>query len=247
MGIGIVLLFWITAGVVFTAIGTGIATSEASELCYGISNPKQKKRITREVTLFPIGLFAWLIVVFVFQAAVNICCLQRDCGIGDGFGCPLPNGYALSGIDDVAYMRLYNPQTVPEGSDGLINNRPDAVRNVISLQVAKSYMAGASAENRISAGSDNLAGDSYFILDIRSGTQEKYTSIQELQTAAMKRGFKLQLQPIDEIYYQNRYTVFDRFVTFLQLGAPALYFYGVSRRARRFRLEELAQSFKEKR
>jgi hypothetical protein len=239
MGIGFVLLCWGFGGIVLTAIFTVIAFKEAPYRCFGIEDPERKQSLATELKLFPMGCFAWIVVVFIIQAAVNHNLLHRDIGLGDGFDCPLPNGYALTGIDETDRMRLYNPVTLPGAGYGASNdNRADVANNVISMQLAGQYMAGATATDPFRqhwAGSDSLQADSYFILDTRAGTQKRYKSVQELQAAAAKLGFKLELKPMNDVYRQNRFTIFDQIVLLLQFGLPFLYRYGLSRRVAKSR------------
>jgi hypothetical protein len=54
---------------------------------------------------------------FVFQAIVNVVLLHRDIGLGDGFECPLPNGYALSFIDTTDIGTVYEPKNRPVWSE----------------------------------------------------------------------------------------------------------------------------------
>jgi hypothetical protein len=59
---------------------------------------------------------------------------HRDPGIGDGWVCPLPNGYAIGMIDFTDRGYVYK-----ETQD--INSR-NALVNVCLLQIAGHYMAG---------------------------------------------------------------------------------------------------------
>jgi hypothetical protein len=151
--------------------------------------------------------------------------MHRDIGLGDGFHCPLSNGYALSGIDQTDHMRLYNPATLP-GGNGAVGDRTDAVDGVVEMQVSGPFVAGASANDlfkRCFAQADYLKPNSFFILDTRNGTQQHYNSKPELQAAATKIGFKLDLRPINDIYSDSRISWFDFFTLFLQVGAPVIY------------------------
>src|SRR4051794_11960498 len=97
MGIGFVLFAWGIIGSVLAGVGTLILRWLVAFVTRGANGSRRK--LLRAATLFPVVCLAWAGVVFAFQAVVNVVLLHRDIGLGDGFDCPLPNGYALTFID----------------------------------------------------------------------------------------------------------------------------------------------------
>jgi hypothetical protein len=114
MGIGFVLIAWGVIGLVLAGIGSLILRWTVAYFTRGANN--SRRWLLRAATGFPVACLAWAGTVFVFQAVVNVIVLHRDIGIGDGFDCPLPNGYALSFIDDTEMARCMIRKTVRYGA-----------------------------------------------------------------------------------------------------------------------------------
>jgi hypothetical protein len=135
MGLGFVLAFWGVIGSVLAGVGALLLRCVAARLTKGSAN---RERLVRAATLFPIACLIWAGAVFVFQGAVNRVLLHRDAGIGDGFDCPLPNGYALSFIDITDIGTLYK-----QGSHLLWNGTwENAINDVVVMELAGSYVLG---------------------------------------------------------------------------------------------------------
>src|SRR5262245_22296350 len=91
-------------------------------------------KTTLAFAAFPFACLAWVAVVFVFQATINGVLLGRDPGIGDGFECPLPNGYAITAIDTLDEGWICKPKV---SSDSVFNDPlGDQVGGVTKMQVA---------------------------------------------------------------------------------------------------------------
>jgi len=180
---------------------------------------RQRHWFVWAVTLFPFACLAWGGAVFVFQAAVNVLLLHRDVGIGDGFDCPLPNGYALSFIDVTDYGTVYNPKNRPVWSD----IRENAVDDVRAMQLAGRYILGGSDSKRTEHfGQNTGAVDRYFLLDTQTGKRTDFDTYDALRNAALQVSVRTNLVPIDSIYRKYRFTWFDGFAGLLLIGPPAV-------------------------
>ena len=91
MGIGFVLIFWGVLGLIGATIGSAILRQIASDFTQGRVRSSPQLRAIR---LFPFACIVWAAGVFISYAVINEVAFDRDAGIGDGWTCPLPNGYA---------------------------------------------------------------------------------------------------------------------------------------------------------
>ena len=206
MGIGFVLLFWAVVGTVLAAGATLVLSLIAGALI-----PKdysERKALLSQVKRFPLICLIWMFIVFCFQGAVNEVLLKRDCGLGDGWQCPMSNGYEILMIDDTDHGYVYNPKTQAFGGVG---EQEDAVSGVTVMQVAGTRIFGRKK-----------APDSYFVLDTVSGKTTKFSDPKTVEKAADELGTKLKLEPIATVYYQNRYTWFDLFAVLLLFAPPLI-------------------------
>src|ERR1700744_6427303 len=110
MGTALILLF-------FGIVGLTLAGVAALSLRWVVvrftRDGRNNARLMRAATWLPVACLAWAGTLFVLQAVVDVRLSPRDIGIGDGFDCPLPNGYALSFIDDTDVCTLYEPKGHP--------------------------------------------------------------------------------------------------------------------------------------
>ncbi|HXN56655.1 MAG TPA: hypothetical protein VN874_10335 [Myxococcales bacterium] len=183
---------------------------------------KDPSRVVLAATLFPLLCLCWGGAVFVFQAIVNEVVFHRDPGIGDGWYCPLPNGYALMMIDTTDQGMVYDPRTQPV--PGGFAPQQDAVAGVGVLQVAGRYIAGGTVD---SAGHDRSTRqgdrmDSYFLLDTVLGRYGRFSSFDDLRAATRAVGIELKLDPIERVYFKHRFTWFDLLAAILLGGPPLL-------------------------
>lgn len=181
MGIAFVLFFWGVIGLVLAGVGALTARMLVAYLTRGTIDGRQP--LLRQVTLFPFACLIWAAGVFVGQAAVNVVLLHRDIGIGDGFDCPLPNGYALTFIDTTEAGTVYNPKGRPIWSDV----GEDTVNDVRQMQLAEGYIIGAVDSKRFEHfGQDGRPVDSWFILDTRTGQRTDFKDYDALYVAAQR-------------------------------------------------------------
>jgi hypothetical protein len=128
--------------------------------------------------------------VFVFSAAVNVKVLHRDFGIGDGFDCPLPNGYALSFIDTTDAGTVYNPKDRPVWSEV----REDAVNDVTMMQLAGPYILGGVDSQRLEHWEQDLTvADSWFLLNTKTGERRDFKTLDGLRESARRTNITLNL------------------------------------------------------
>ncbi len=206
MGIGFVLIIWAFVGSILAGIGLLAFGGLAAFFTRGVPTGRRKAIVT--AGLFPFGCLAWAGIVFLFQAIINEGVLHRDCGLGDGWHCPLPNGYQILMIDVTDQGMLYNPKTQPNG-DGVMS-REDAVFRVRTLQVDGPIMLGgidSQALQHRGAGGSQI--DSYFVLDSRNGKTMTFPNSSALARVASQLGIGLKLEPIYTVYSRYRFTWFD--------------------------------------
>lgn len=217
MGIGFVLIAWGIIGLVLAVIGSLILRWVVACFTRGANNGR--RWLLRAATAFPVACLAWAGTVFVFQAVVNVMVLHRDIGIGDGFDCPLPNGYALSFIDDTDIGTLYDPKDRPVWSDV----KENAIDNVRVIQLAGSYVLGGSDSKRLEHfGQDGSPVDSYFLLDTRTGNRTDFKTYDDLREAAHHLSVQPSLVPIGSFYSKYRFTWFDAFAGSLLIAPPLI-------------------------
>ena len=177
-----------------------------------------RKSLILAASLFPLVCLGWAAAVFAFQAVINESILHRDAGLGDTWTCPLPNGYALLMIDTTDQGFVYNPKTQPEGGVG---EQKDAIAGVRLLQVAGRYILGGSDSHPFERSENNdQKVDSYFLLDTKIGEHTTFPSYEALSGQAQELGIVLNLERIDTVYRQYRFTSFDVFVGVLFCVPP---------------------------
>jgi hypothetical protein len=218
MGIGIVLIFWGLVGLIGATVGSVTLPRVASHFTQGAG--KDCRRLLLAMRLFPFACLAWASAVFVFYAVVNEIVFHRDPGIGDGWTCPLPNGYAIEMIDVTDRGFLYNPKT-QDINLGLHESR-DAISDVCELQLAGRYvLGGANCRAAVPHGpEDHDAILSYFLVDTGTGTHTDFPSYEALNRAATETNIQIQLDPIDVVYRRYRFTWFDAAAAAGMLGVP---------------------------
>jgi hypothetical protein len=215
MGIGIVLFFWGVVGLIGAAIGSLILPHIASYITQG--RVLGSRRLSWAIRLFPFACLGWAGGIFIFYAVVNEIAFHRDPGIGDGWWCPLPNGYAIEMIDVTDRGFLYNPKTQD------INSR-ESLSDVCVLQFAERHIVGgANCRTDVAHGPDDHdAVLSYFLLDTQTGNRLDFPQYNALSIAAAKVNVRLHLEPIDVVYGRHRFTWFDAAAAALMFGMPLL-------------------------
>jgi hypothetical protein len=158
--------------------------------------------------------------------------LHRDVGIGDGFDCPLPNGYALSFIDTTDAGTVYNPKGRPVWS----GVREDAVNDVTTMQLAGPYIFGGVDSHRLEHWEQNLiTADSWFLLNTKTGERTDFKSLEGLEESARRTNTKLSLVPIGDLYSKYRFTWFDALAGALLVLPPLAAFAFLTRWTLRLR------------
>jgi hypothetical protein len=163
MGPGTVLIFWGLVGLIGATVGSAILPRIAAHFTRG--RGEGAPRLTSAIRLFPFACLGWAGSVFVFYAVVNEIVFHRDPGIGDGWACLLPNGYAIEMTDVTDRGFVYNPKTRDINS-GLPESN-DALSDVCELQLAGRYILGGT-RCRVDvphAPDDRDTVLSYFLLD----------------------------------------------------------------------------------
>jgi hypothetical protein len=204
MGIGFVLIVYAVGGVAAAVIGALVLRGLAARF---VSRQSRSRRLLiRTVTALPFACLFWAGGVFVASAAVNVTVLHRDVGIGDGFDCPLPNGYALSFIDRTDVGTLYWPKRRPVWSDV----RENAVNNVTAMQLAGPYILGSlDSQRREHFEQEISAPESWFLLNTKTGDRTDFKTLQELEESARRSDIRLSLVPVGDLYSKYRFTWFD--------------------------------------
>jgi hypothetical protein len=214
MGITLVLATYAAVGLALAVIGSLTLLLVAAAFTRVFARGTYNGRLLRAVAIFPFACLAWAGAVFVFQGAVNLALLNRDVGFGEGFDCPLPNGYALRSIDGTSFT-LYDRKNGSAWS-GVAESAAEDVR---VMQLAGRYVLGASGK-RFELGRPTDALDSYFLLDTHNGERTEFKTYEGLSGAAQALNIKTNLTPISDVYYQYRFTWFDAFAGLLLLGPP---------------------------
>ena len=219
MGIGLVLIFWIVIGSILASIGFVVFGGTTAFLTRGVREGRKKAILA--ASAFPFSCLIWAGVVFIFQAAVNVGLLHRDAGLGDGWDCPLPNGYAIEMIDVTDQGTVYNPKT--QTVSGVVSGQNDVANCVRIMQVTPRYILGgldSKAYNYLGSNSDQL--DGYFILDTQAGTRTDIPTLDALRLSAASLGIQLNLEPIETVYDHYRFTWFDVVSAFLLIVPPLI-------------------------
>ena len=221
MGIAFVILIWGIIGIVVSCVGSCAMAWTTGFVTRGV--PKGRRRAIIASGLFPFGCLAWAAVVFFVQAYVNLRFFDRDPGIGDTWECPVPNGYRIVMIDVTDQGTIYNPKTqrYPDG----VSSQDDAIFGVRTLQVSGPYLLGGVDGKYSEHLMDHKEQvDSYFVLDSRTGKRSDFPSQDLLAATARRLGIQLNLEPIEQVYFEFRGTWFDRLTTALFLGPPFVLF-----------------------
>jgi hypothetical protein len=214
MGIGFVLIVYAVGGAIAAMIGCLVLRRVVAGFVPGSS--RSRSLLIRAVTAFPFACLFWAGGVFVLSATVNVVWLHRDVGIGDGFDCPLPDGYALSFIDRTDVGTVYRPN--PAWSDV----RQNAVDDVTAMQLAGPYILGSVDSHRRAHFEEEIsAPDSWFLLNTTTGERKAFKTLEALSNSARQSDITLSLVPIGDLYSKYRFTWFDAFAGVL-LVLPSL-------------------------
>jgi hypothetical protein len=219
MGLAFVLMIYAVGGAVAATVGCLLLRLVVSGFVSGSS--RSRTLLIRAVTAFPFACLFWAGGVFIFSAAVNVVLLHRDVGIGDGFDCPLPNGYALSFIDTTDAGTVYNPNGRPVWSEV----RENEVNDVTMMQVAGPYILGGVDSHRIEHFAQDIgAADSWFVLNTKTGERTHFKTLEELKESARRSNITVNLVPIEDLYSKYRFTWFDAFAGALLVVPPLIAF-----------------------
>jgi hypothetical protein len=216
MGLGIVLIFWVIAGVVVAVVGALVIGAATAFLTRRVQD---RRRVILTASFFPFLCLAWGGAVFVFQAVINEGVLNRDVGLGDTWHCPLPNGYSLIMIDVTDHGWVYNPKT--QGPGGAVGEQEDSVADVRLVQLSGTYLlGGAGGSSFEETESTGVQLNSYFLLDTRTGKRTNFTTYDTFAAAARRLGVEPKLEPIYTVYARYRFTWFEVFVGLLCAVPP---------------------------
>lgn len=221
MGIGVVLVFWTVMGIIVAGLTILTIVPAVWLLTRGVK--KDRWKVLLATTLFPFVCLAWGGVIIVFQAIVNDSLLERDCGLGDTWRCPLPSGYGILLIDRTDQGSICNKKT--QAADGIGDGPREAIIGVRDMQIAGRYIfasADGSATNSDLKKSELV--DRFFMLDTQTGKQTEFANCEELTLAADKLGVKLDLRPIYSVYQQYRGTWLDQLSCLLLFMPPLIVF-----------------------
>ncbi len=217
MGLGIVLLFWGVVGLIGASIGSLVLPRIASH--FTRATGKNSRRVILVTRLFLFACLVWGGGTFVAYAIVNEAVFHRDPGIGDGWSCPLPNGYALEMIDVTDRGIVYNPRS--QRTPGVMEQE-DALFDVRSLQIAGPYiLAGVGRQYPSDDGPEKCCMN-YFLLDTRTGRRTKLSNYDGLREAAARLGAQPSLETIDAVYTRYRFTWFDGVAALTMFSVPLL-------------------------
>ncbi len=224
------LIVFALGGAVAATIGCLVLRLLVARFVAGSSRPRTL--LLRSVTALPFACLFWAGGVFVLSAAVNVVLLHRDVGIGDGFDCLLPNGYALSFIDTTEAGTVYNPKGHPVWSEV----RENAVNDVTVMRLAGPYVLGGVDSHRAEHfGQDISAADSWFLLNTQTGERMDFKTLEGLKESARRSNIVLSLIPIGGLYSKYRFTWFDAFAGGLLFLPPLTAFVFLTRWTLRLR------------
>jgi hypothetical protein len=222
MGILFVAIFWIAILILSASLFSFILILATSYSTRGIE-PIKRRQVILIAGACPFISSAWILVMFVVLALINVCLLGRDAGIGDGFHCPLLNEYSVEMIDILDYGTIYKPKILPPG-EGDFEGRKDEVNEVRKMQISGNYILGKIGHRDLATWpySEDKQSVEYFILDTKAGVVATYKTYDEFGKAASELNIKLNLQPIEEVYHEYRSTWVDGFFPLLMLLGPIL-------------------------
>ena len=153
----------------------------------------------------PFLLVPWILLVFVGYSYTNGLIFHRDNGIGVNGHAPLPDGYLLGYVN-------YNPGyfLTPETPFGKFPNvGPDTIDGVTGLQVAGAYVLGSKYHPSTEGMDDSTSGTIYFLLDTRTRSIVKFSTLDELRSASIPKGINPSLESPPTVYLKYRRTWFD--------------------------------------
>ncbi len=228
-----VLILWGVVRLTGATIGSAILPRFAFYFTQG--TVQRSRRLIWAIRLFPFACLGWAGGVFVFYAVVNEMAFHRDPGIGDGWTCPLPNGYAIEMIDVTDRGFVYNPRT--QKISGVVAASNDALADVCVLQLAGRYiLGGAPCQSYEDPGPEGHGKVlSYFMLDTATGTHTEFPTFDALRAAAAPLMVQIKLEPIGVVYGRFRFTWFDAVAAALMFGVPLLCAWALFRRIVRIR------------
>lgn len=219
MGLGFVLFFWGVAGLIAATVGSFILALVAR--CFVDFRTKIGRRAILLTGAFPFICLAWAGGVFVTYAIINDLVFHRDPGIGDGFYCPLPNGYRLDMIDVTTRGTIYNPKT--QSSWGGTTDQDDTVSDALAAQISGRYiLVGTGGGHDLPADEEEKCCDLYYLLDTKNGQRTRFSDYNSLRDAAFKIGVQPSLEKISNVYAKYRATWFDVVGALALFGGPLL-------------------------
>jgi len=134
------------------------------------------------------------------------------------------------------YGMLYNQKKHSDPSvsrmewkepSGRMEVQTDGVGDVRKLQLFGSFVFGTSKSaapyHHLQMGN----ADTYFVVNTVTDQITEFATVEELQREATKRGVRLELQPIYDVYRQYRFTWFDTLAAILLFVPPFLSFFGL--------------------
>lgn len=218
MGILFVLIFWAIAGSILGLLACGTLYVMARVLLRKVS--PRPKLFLAGVILFPIACLGWAGFVFVFQVVVNVTLLHRDPGLGDGWDCPLPDGYALSFTDVMDQATLYRLKDHPSIMD--VPTGDGVLSGVRFLQLAGDDLLGASDSKWFTHYSEKSSSvDRYFLVNTKTNELKIWTAKDDLSQWSAEHHVPLHLETVEDVYLRYRWTWFD-WLAILLLVLPPL-------------------------
>lgn len=217
MGLGFVLFAWVIIGTIMAGIGLAVFGVATAFFTRGVLEGRRKAIIVAGI--FPFACLFWAAIVFVFQAIVNDRVFHCDPGAGDGWCCPLPNGYKITMIDVTDQGWVSNTRT--HGAEVDLNDEELTISGVRMLQLAGPYILGgidSQAFNHL--GDRDGKSDSYFVIDARTGKRTTLPNYEALRNAASRLGINLNLESIYSVYSRYRYSWFDSVAGLLLFVPP---------------------------
>ena len=207
MGLAFVLIIWAVVGAALASTASVVLTG----VCALVTRHRPRRTLLLvSSAVFPFASLIWMGGVFVACVLVNEAFLERDFGIGDGFRCPLPNGYSLSMIDVLDHAEVRSSSRGYSGVDG-----------VQLLQVQGDLLLGARDSHGFERrGNPDAFIDGYFLIDTASGERRDFAALGDLQAAAARQGVPLHLESIGSVYARYRSTWVDYLGFVLQMGPP---------------------------
>jgi hypothetical protein len=102
-------------------------------------------------------------------------------------------------------------------------NNPAGIRGVRRFQVTLPYLYGSQDSKSFEhLGTDSRPEDSYFAIDTRDHSQKTFPSEAALAQYAQERGGQLKLEPLLNVYQEQRSHVFDLCAVAVLLVFPPL-------------------------